>query len=208
MKSLTLTRFPGCDFGNTVTDDGMRDREEASLLARISQRDRASFEELHGRLSTLLFTSALGLLGNREAAEDVTQDVFLQIWNKAPNFDPARGKAATWALTLTRNKAIDRLRAMQRRHRLNESIAEQEKNVADIDDCNSLVNMLRSERAASVRAALAQLRAEQREVIQLAYFDDMPYPQVARVVGAPLGTVKARIRRGMMRMRELLEGLI
>jgi RNA polymerase sigma-70 factor, ECF subfamily len=175
-------------------------------LARISQRDRASFEELHRRLSSLLFTSALGVLGNREAAEDVTQDVFLQIWEKAPTYDPARGKAATWALTLTRNKAIDRLRAVHRRQRLNESFEEQGKTAQNFDDRDSLVDALRGERGAAVRSALALLSPDQREAIQLAYFDDMPYPQVARIVGAPLGTVKARIRRGMMRMRELLEG--
>ena len=72
-----------------------RAMEETNLLTQVGAGDRRSFEELHRRFSTLLFSSALGILNNREAAEDVTQDVFLQIWEKAPSFDPARGKAAT-----------------------------------------------------------------------------------------------------------------
>lgn len=183
-----------------------RAMEETHLLTQVGAGDRRSFEELHRRFSTLLFSSALGILNNREAAEDVTQDVFLQIWEKAPSFDPARGKAATWALTMARNKAIDRLRAAQRRARLREEAAKEKMQDQHFDDRDSLQSALTQERGSTLRAMVEKLTPEQREAIQLAYFDDLPYPEVARKLHVPLGTVKARIRRGMQRLRELLGG--
>ena len=182
-----------------------RAREEAELLDKVGSGDRKSFEELHRRLATLLFSSALGILNNREAAEDVTQDVFMQIWDKAPSYDPARGKAVTWALTLARNKAIDRLRATQRRTRLHTQVETEHAGAQFLDDRDSLHDALENERGAAVRDALEKLSEEQREAIQLAYFQDLPYPEVARVLGVPLGTIKARIRRGMMKLRSVLE---
>ncbi len=178
--------------------------EESRLLMRVGAGDRQSFEELHRRLSTLLFTSALGILNNREAAEDVTQDVFLQIWEKAPTYDPARGKAATWALTLARNKAIDRLRSAQRRARLREDAGKEKGVDQSFDDRDSLQSALSHERSEAVHSLMDKLTPDQREAIRLAYFEDMPYPEVATALRAPLGTVKARIRRGMQRLRELL----
>jgi RNA polymerase sigma-70 factor (ECF subfamily) len=192
------------DIGPATNDNSTRAMEEAQLLVKVGGGDRASFEELHRRLSTLLFSSALGILNSREAAEDVTQDVFVQIWEKAPSYDPARGKPATWALTMARNKAIDRLRATQRQARLREQAGEEEKVAGPYDDQDSLQTALSHERSAALLAVMEKLAPEQREAIRLAYFEDMPYPNVARVLGVPLGTVKARIRRGMQRLRELL----
>jgi RNA polymerase sigma-70 factor, ECF subfamily len=190
--------------GSAAEESQSRVLEEAHLLDRVGKGDRASFEELHRRLFALLYASALGILNNREAAEDVTQDVFLQIWEKAPSFDPTRGKAATWALTLARNKAIDRLRAVQRRARLREQAGQEMKGAEHFDDHDSLQTALSHERSTAVIAMMEKLSPDQREAIRLAYFEDLPYPQVARRLGEPLGTVKARIRRGMQRMRELL----
>lgn len=192
--------------GDTATVENQeRAAEEAQLLSQVGGGDKDSFEELHRRLSTLLFTSAYGILNNREAAEDVTQDVFLQIWEKAPTYDPTRGKAATWALTLARNKAIDRLRATQRRARLREEAGKEKSTEQHFDDKDSLQTALTHERSAALLAVMDKLTPDQREAICLAYFEDMPYPQVARALSAPLGTVKARIRRGMQRLRELLK---
>lgn len=195
--------LPGAGIGST-TRHTERSDEEAQLLVKVASGDRASFEELHRRLATLLFTSALGVLNNREAAQDVTQDVFMQIWEKAPTYDASRGKAATWAMTLTRNKAIDRLRSNQRRNRLHDDVQRESQSGPIFDDRDSLHEALSHERGTAVREAMEVLGSEQRKAIQLAYFDDMPYPQVARILGVPLGTVKARIRRGMMRLRQEL----
>ena len=103
--------------------DHAKEREaEIELLKRIGQGDRGSFEELYDRFSGLLFSTAYRVLNNQVAAEDVLQDVFIQIWEKAPLYNPALGKPLTWAVTLTRNKAIDRLRATERRNRLQDDL--------------------------------------------------------------------------------------
>ena len=95
---------------------------EIDLLRRTGQGDRRSFEQLYERFSGVLFSTAYRVLNSPEAAEDVLQDVFIQIWEKAPLYDPERGKPLTWAVTLTRNKAIDRLRSVQRRNRLQDEV--------------------------------------------------------------------------------------
>ena len=107
---------------------------------------------------------------------------------------------------MARNKAIDRLRAAQRRARLREEAAKEKMQDQHFDDRDSLQNALTQERGSTLRAMVEKLTPEQREAIQLAYFDDLPYPEVARKLDVPLGTVKARIRRGMQRLRELLGG--
>jgi RNA polymerase sigma-70 factor (ECF subfamily) len=94
---------------------------EIELLERVGQGDTRSFEKLYDRLSGVLFSTAYRVLNNQVATEDVLQDVFIQIWDKAPLYNPALGKPLTWAMTLTRNKAIDRLRSTQRRNRLQEN---------------------------------------------------------------------------------------
>ena len=179
--------------------------EESRLLQQIGAGDRVSFDELHRRMNTLLFSIAMGVLNNREAAQDVIQDVFIQIWERASSYDPERGKAATWLITLTRNKSIDRLRALNRRSRLNSDFEEQGKTDVRFDDRDSLMDAVMAERAATIRTAISKLNADQQAAIQLAYFDDMPYPAVAQRLSVPLGTVKARIRRGMKKLKNLLD---
>ena len=156
-------------------------------------------------MNTLLFSIAMGVLNNREAAQDVIQDVFIQIWERAASYDAERGKASTWLITLTRNKSIDRLRALNRRTRLNSDFEEQGKTDVRFDDRDSLTDAVMAERAATIRTAISKLNADQQAAIQLAYFDDMPYPAVAQRLSVPLGTVKARIRRGMKKLKNLLD---
>ncbi|RYD71043.1 MAG: sigma-70 family RNA polymerase sigma factor, partial [Verrucomicrobiaceae bacterium] len=106
-----------------MESDGSIDLDqEIELLRRVSKGDRLAFSELYDRFSGLLFATAYRILNNQEGAEDVLQDVFVQIWEKAPLYDSSRGKPLTWAVTLTRNKAIDRLRSLQRRGRLQEQV--------------------------------------------------------------------------------------
>ena len=179
---------------------------EIALLKRIGQGDRRSFEELYERFSGVLFSTAHRVLNNPEAAEDVLQEVFIQIWEKAPLYDPARGKPLTWAVTLTRNRAIDRLRSLQRRHRLHDDVEKQAATLEQFDDRSSLDAVNGVERAQMIRAAIGKLSAEQRQAIELAFFSGLTQTEIAERLHEPLGTIKARIRRGMMRLRELIEG--
>ena len=204
MKTKTHTSVTQSTPASAVPLLSPEAHEEARLLEKVGRGDRASFDELHRRMQTLLFSTAMGVLNNREAAEDVVQDVFVQIWEKASSYDSARGKASTWVITLTRNKSIDRLRALNRRARLNSDFEEQGKTGIRFDDRDSLVDAVVAEQAATIRTAIAKLNADQQAAIQLAFFDDMPYPAVAQRLHVPLGTVKARIRRGMKKLKNLL----
>jgi RNA polymerase sigma-70 factor (ECF subfamily) len=190
----------------TIDNDAPHSAEEALLLAGIAQGDHQSLAAFHRQFHSVMFATAYGVLNNREAAEDVVQDVLLQLWQKAQSYSETRGKAVTWVISMTRNKAIDRLRAIQRRSKLYERAGEEEKTGVPYDERDSLVEALRNERSAAVRAALEVLNAEQRESIRMAFFEDMPYHAVARRLGVRLGTIKARIRRGMARMKQALHG--
>jgi len=177
---------------------------EVELLRRVAQGDRRGFEELYDRFSVVLFSTAYRVLNNQEATEDVVQDVFVQIWEKAPLYDPARGKPMTWAITLTRNKAIDRLRATVRRNRLSEDMQRESQTQNQFDDRSSFDAASTGDTNKLVREAMQKLSKDQREAIELAFFSSLTQPEIAERLNEPLGTVKARIRRGMMRLRDLL----
>ena len=177
---------------------------EIGLLKRIGQGDSASFEMLYDRLSGVLFSTAYRVLNNQVAAEDVLQDVFVQIWEKAARYDPTLGKPLTWAVTLTRNKAIDRLRSTQRRNRLQDSVQRESEIFEQFDDRNSFDAVASGELGMLVRGALEKLSSDQRQVIELAFFSSMTQSEIAERLDQPLGTIKARIRRGMMKLREVI----
>lgn len=189
--------------GDTATVENQeRAAEEAQLLSQVGGGDKDSFEELHRRLSTLLFTSAYGILNNREAAEDVTQDVFLQIWEKAPTYDPTRGKAATWALTLARNKAIDRLRAAPARGTL--APIEFADDVADAG-ATPLQTAVSADERERLEACMRQLDPRRQSLIRAAFFEGSTYEELAQRIASPLGSVKSWIRRGLLQLRGCLE---
>jgi RNA polymerase sigma-70 factor (ECF subfamily) len=160
-------------------------------------------EQLYERFSGVLFSTALNVLGNPEAAEDVLQEVFVAIWEKAPLYDSIRGKPLTWAVTLTRHKAIDRLRSQRRKGVLHDRI-EQETKILE-EHQTSLDEVDAAEMSKLVREAVSRLPPGQREAIELAFFSGLTQAQIAASVRQPLGTVKARIRRGMKKLREMLE---
>ncbi len=186
------------------TDPTKQLEAEIELMRRIGQGDRRSFEELYDRFSGVLFSTAYRVLNNREAAEDVLQDVFIQIWEKAPLYDPARGKPMTWAVTLTRNKSIDRLRSTQRRNRLQDDVERESQTVEQFDDRSSFDAVASGETGALVREAIQKLSKDQREAIELAFFSSLTQTEIAGRLDVPLGTVKARIRRGMMKLKDVL----
>jgi len=177
---------------------------EIALLRRVAQGDRRGFEELYDRFSNVLFSTAFRVLNNQEAAEDVLQDAFVQIWEKAPLYDPSRGKPMTWAITLTRNKAIDRLRSTVRRNRLGDDLEREAKSQDQFDDRSSFDALATEDRGKVVREAIQKLSENQREAIELAFFSSLTQLEISERLNVPLGTVKARIRRGMQRLRDLL----
>jgi RNA polymerase sigma-70 factor (ECF subfamily) len=177
---------------------------EVELLRRIGQGDRRSFEALYDRCAGVLFSTAYHVLNNQEAAEDTLQDVFIQIWEKAPLYDPSRGKPLTWAVTLTRNKAIDRLRSTRRRNRLQEEVQRESETLEQFDSGSSFDAVASGETGTLVREAIRMLSRDQREAIELAFLESLTQSEIAERLQVPLGTVKARIRRGMTKLREVL----
>ena len=192
-------------FEHSMEPDHAKEREaEIELLKRIGQGDRGSFEELYDRFSGVLFSTAYRVLNNQVAAEDVLQDVFIQIWEKAPLYNPALGKPLTWAVTLTRNKAIDRLRSTQRRNRLQDDVQRESEIFEQFDGQSSFDAVASVETSKLVREAIEELSKDQRQVIELAFFSSMTQAEIAERLNEPLGTIKARIRRAMMKLRDVI----
>ena len=175
---------------------------DVALLKAIAAKDEAALAQLYDRYRSILFGLLMRILNNREEAEDVLQEVFLQVWRKAADFDESRGRPFTWLVTLGRSRGIDRLRTLAARERVAEAGARE---VAD-EISDAAADAVRSEQRGLVSDALAKLPDEQKRPIMLAYFDGLTQSEIATRLGAPLGTVKTRMRTGMLRLRELLAG--
>ena len=182
----------------------MADLTELELLARVAGGDTAAFAQLYDLLAGVLFSIAVKILRDEHTAEDVVQEVFIQIWEKAGKYNAQLGKPTTWAVTMLRNKAIDRLRATQRGQRLIEA-ATGEQEVAGVIHALPPAEGLGDETAQTVRLAVARLAPEQKQAIELAFFSGLTQTEIAEVLRTPLGTVKARIRRGMIELRNTIE---
>ena len=172
------------------------------LLKAIAARDETALAQLYDRYDRILFGLLMRILNNREEAEDVLQETFLQVWRKAADFDESRGRPFTWLVTLARSRGIDRLRTLASRERVAEAGAREVSE--EISD--AAADALKSEQRGLVSDALAKLPDEQKCPIMLAYFDGLTQSEIAARLGAPLGTVKTRMRTGMIRLRELLAG--
>jgi RNA polymerase sigma-70 factor (ECF subfamily) len=178
--------------------------DDLKLLLGAARGDHGSLAELHKRYAGVLLATAFRVLNNARDAEEVVQEAFVQMWEKASAYDERRGKPLTWAMTLTRNKAIDRLRRVQRRNRLHDEVQQQAQIWDRIAERNSADDAVSHETQAIVRSAVIQLSDEQRRAIELAFFGGLTQHEIAERLAEPLGTVKARIRRGMMKLRQII----
>ena len=169
-------------------------------MKAIAARDEAALAQLYDRYRVILFGLLMRILGNREEAEDVLQEVFLQVWRKADDFDETRGRPFTWLVTLGRSRGIDRLRSLASRERVAEAGARE----APEEVSDAATDAFLSEQRGLVNNALAQLPDEQKGPLMLAYFDGLTQSEIATRLGAPLGTVKTRMRTGLIRLREML----
>jgi RNA polymerase sigma-70 factor (ECF subfamily) len=175
---------------------------DVELLQAIKDGDEQALASLYDRYRLILFGLILRILHSRSEAEDVLQEVFLQVWQRASSFEESRGRPFTWLVTLARSRAIDRLRSLGSRDRTaNEAGREAEVTGATRD---AVDDAIRSEQGETVRRALAALPDEQRSTLVLAYFEGLTQTEIAERQGAPLGTVKTRMRSGMIKLRELL----
>lgn len=186
-------------------DDEVAVVSDDHLLQAIAHRDSSSFDELHARLAGMVYSTAFRVLNDPDDAREVTQDVFTYVWEKAPQFETKRGKASTWVYAMTRNRAIDRLRSNRRRFRLRDEFREEnEVRVAGRTVPSALSDVQRKDDLVRVREAMVHLTPEQREAIELVYQKDMTLKEASEWLELPLGTVKARVRRGLAALREVL----
>lgn len=170
------------------------------LVNKLHNYDEEALIQLYQRYGSLVYSIAFQTLGNEQDAEEVTQDVFLRIWEKSRQFDSSRGKFIAWLTTIARNSAIDRLRK-RNRHGLDSQLV-------SLDDTPQLwetisVDNQDDDLRRSIASAMHHLTTEQREAIVLAYFYGMSQAEIADQLQRPLGTVKSHIRQGMQRLREL-----
>ena len=184
------------------TAQQIADRE---MLLRVGHGDQAGFNALYDRLSGPLYSLALKMLGDPSEAQDALQEVFVQIWSRAKAYDPEKSSVFSWAVLMTRSRAIDRLRARARRLRVVGSTADEvthgeATDASTVESAADTVN--KNDEAAHVRSLLNNLPEEQRQAIDLAFFGHLSHHDIAARLGQPLGTIKARIRRGLLKLRE------
>lgn len=177
--------------------------EAAELLARIALRDAAALSSLYDLTASAVHGVCRRILRDASDAEEAAGDVFLQVWQKASRFEPARGDALTWLLTLARSRAIDRLRARGAARHYETGLDEGQD--APSSDPGPETHSSLAQRAALVRRALADLPADQRVVLELAYFEGLTHTEIAQRLSQPLGTAKSRIRLALAHLRRTLE---
>ncbi|MDF1658234.1 MAG: sigma-70 family RNA polymerase sigma factor [Verrucomicrobiales bacterium] len=174
---------------------------EAALMQRVAAKDEAAFAELSEKYSALIFSTAFKVLNHYEDTEDVMAEVLNTIWKKADTYHSKKGSLVTWICTTARNRAIDRVRSVQRRSALYDRFEEKVEGEAPEKRTTGREDLYKSDARRVLQSAVVSLSPEQREVIELAYFEGLTQKQIAERIDSPLGTVKARIRRGVERLR-------
>ncbi len=187
---LRLVRSPGPD------------RPDADvLLPRVARGDSAAFEALYDVMGASVYGVARRVVRDPSRAEDVAQEVFLEVWRKAPSFDRVRGSAKTWIMTIAHRRAVDAVRRNESQKRYDGQATVEEVNHDEPAD-----RLVKDEEHAAVRGCLDTLTELQLESVRLAYFNGYTYAEVATLLGKPLPTVKTRMRDGLIRLRDCLGG--
>jgi RNA polymerase sigma-70 factor (ECF subfamily) len=190
-----LAALTSGDYGGVAPD--------AALVHQLLQRDVRAFEEIYDRHSRAVYGLVLRILQQAGTAEEVVQDVFLQLWRNAGRYDEQRGPFVPWLLTLARNRALDTLRLKSERQRRREDQTEELPSIMMTPAYEKELDEKR--RAERVRALMASLAPQQKRAIELAYFEGLSHTEIAAALREPLGTVKSWIRNGLLRLKEGLQ---
>ncbi|MBK7925044.1 MAG: sigma-70 family RNA polymerase sigma factor [Gemmatimonadetes bacterium] len=196
---------------HTATDRPMTDRSSAphdiDLVQQMARGDDRALGLLYDRFGVVLYAVAFRVVGQAADAEEVVMEAFAQAWREAPRFDAARGSVAAWLTVMARSRALDLVRAQSRRARATDSAARDTAETAPAMSAGFPPpgsGLEREERSRAVSAALATLSPPQRTAIELAYYDGLSQSEIAERLQEPLGTVKTRMRLGMLKLREAL----
>ena len=185
----------------------MEELTDATLFSRVTQGDTAAFAAFYERHEARWFGLVMRIVSSQAEAEDVLQEAAVLVWERAGMYDATQGQPGAWAATVVRNKAIDRVRVGRRR-------GEALNRLAACEDCAgpmspaAPVDTWGDDSADLVRQTLGLLPSEQRRAIEMAFFGGLTQSEISEQLGQPLGTVKARIRRGMLTLRDALEGVL
>jgi RNA polymerase sigma-70 factor (ECF subfamily) len=171
--------------------------EDALLLGRVERGDEAAMAILYDRYSRVVYSVALRVLRDAAAAEDILQEIFMQVWRSPDSFVSARGSLAGWLAVVARNRSIDNLRRKRPTEQVEDVALAMPGNLADESERNLMM-----ERA---RIYIAQLPAEQRKTLEMAFFDGLTHSEIAEMTGDPLGTVKTRIRSALLSLRKAFQ---
>jgi len=184
---------------------GGKQPPDAELMERILRRDPSALETLYDRYARSVYSLVLRISQQPASAEEIVQDVFLQLWKSADRFQISRGPLEPWLFTMARNRALDFLRLKREKQRRREDSVEDDLPIAAVarPDPEGAIDL--SRRAEKVRALMTSLPATQRRAIELAFFEGMSHSEIAAAMGEALGTVKSWIRGGLLRLRESLE---
>lgn len=184
-----------------VRSGGPDEPDADTLLPRVARGDSQAFAALYDVMGASVYGVARRVVRDPSRAEDVTQDAFLEVWRKAPSFDGNRGSAKTWIMTIAHRRAVDSVRRneSQKRH-------DGRATVDEVSHEEPADRRLKQEEHSAVRGCLDTLTELQLESVRLAYFNGYTYPEVATLLGKPLPTIKTRMRDGLIRLRDCLEG--
>lgn len=176
---------------------------DSDLLRAIQRGDESALGALYDRYGAILFGLVIRIVNNRPEAEDVLQQVFLQVWNRARDFDEERGKVFTWLVTLARSRAIDRMRSLAVRAKAVDIAGQSSPQTVPATGDEAV---LRGEQREFIRGLLQELPEDQRNVLLLAYFEGLTQTEIAERLDQPLGTIKTRMRTALIRLRDALKG--
>jgi RNA polymerase sigma-70 factor (ECF subfamily) len=176
---------------------------DAMLVHQLLQRDVDAFEQLYDRHSRIVYALVLRIVQQASTAEEVVQDVFLQLWRNARLYDARRGPFVPWLMAVARNRALDHLRLKSERQRRREDQTEELPPVIGFPQFEKALDEKR--RAERVRAVMGSLNPQQKKAIELAYFEGLSHTEIAETLKEPLGTVKSWIRNGLLRLKEGLQ---
>src|SRR5215471_8093051 len=184
-----------------MSESRLDEKDDRELIQRMASKDADALDAFYTRYNRLSFSLIFRILGNRADAEDVLSDVFWQVWQQSTRYDPSRGKPVAWLLTIARTRAIDRLRSMGRE--LTQTI-----NIDERKDPPQAPSgpdpFVQTDTRQAVQAALQSLPEQQRIPLEMAYFQGMSHTEIAAALRQPLGTIKDRIRTGMMDLKKRL----
>lgn len=204
--SASARRLPRVRMSDPAPTPPSDDRAQADarLVARMAAGDKAALAELYDRFSRPLYATALRIVSDPSEAQDLVHDAFIALWEKAPVFAAERGSAFAWAVTLVRHRAIDRVRSRRRRGELLAASFPADLGYDEHAGTGADASAALSDQATAVRAAVATLPVEQKRAVELAFFGGLTQQEIAEKLSEPLGTVKARIRRGLLKLRDAL----